>query len=804
MSNIANDVIQQRKEWSGQWCWTAPAARPWNTYVYFRKTVELPAAPQRVVVRVSADALYTLYVNEHRVHQGPARSFPGRKGYDTLDLTALFHAGTNVICAIVHQFGAPTFFSVFRDASGFLFDGVAECQGTTLPLHTPVGWLCRPAKGWRQNVARNSIQLGFQEHFDADADPPDWMAGQYDPTEEQGWKAPWVIGPVGTHPWLLLEPRGVPLLADHVEPIAAVVAQFRGENPRGYKVVEDVYHLVDPDHFKKDNEAIANAAAMLSTGDETAIIAPPPEGEFVAVTLDLGTYRTGHILLEIDDAAGDEFVDVLFCEEITKSQLPLLVPVNTGCQESQSLRYRCRPGDQKWESFHLMGMRYLLVVFRNVESRPLKVRRIAVRQVHTAFEGAGSFVCSDDRLNKIWEVGRNTQLNCSFDAFVDCPWREQAMWWGDSRVQAQVTAYAFGDTSLLERGIRLIAQSQAADGSLHAHAPADIPRHRLPDFMMTWVGTLWDHYELTGRTDLLRESLDTMHRLFDFLQSHESPDGLIGSFEGYWMFLDWVQIFKGDYSAPFNLLYLQSIHRACEICELLGEKQSAALYFVKGKRLESAIETFFWDPKAKLWRDGFDAAANKPVETVSQHTNTLAILLGLKPQTHADIARDVLLKSAKSKRTKIVTASPFFYAYVLQAMVSQGLLDEVLEIIGDKWGRFLDLNAATFYEMWTVTIQSRCHAWSSSPVYHLMQIVLGVRPIGPGWTKLRIAPFPGKLEFARGVIPTPRGSLRVEWEKAGEDQLAVRLDVPEGLEIEFVSPDGRVREIEAGANEFHT
>jgi hypothetical protein len=808
MPNVAEQVKRQREEWTAQWCWADPPARPWNTYVYFRKVVELPGPPQRVVARVSTDALYTLYVNEHRVHQGPARSFPGRKGFDTLDLTGLFHAGKNVICAIAHQFGAPTFFTVFRDASGFLFDGIAECDGASVPLHTPAGWLCRQAKGWRQNVARNSIQLGFQEHFDADADPPNWMSELYDPTEAEGWRAPWVIGPVGTHPWLLLEPRGVPLLADHVESISAVTAQFRGENPRGYKVIDDVYHLVDPADFKKDNDALQNPSAMLSANDEVTTIEPPPEGEFVAVTLDLGTYRTGHILLEIEDAAGDEFVDVLFSEEITKTQLPLLVPLRLppvpGCQEAQSLRYRCRPGDQKWESFHLIGMRYLLVVFRNVESKPLKIKRIAVRQVHTAFEGEGSFTCSDDRLNQIWNVGRNTQLNCSFDAFVDCPWREQAMWWGDSRVQAQVAAYAFGDTSLLERGIGLIAQSQAIDGSLHAHAPADIPRHRLPDFMMTWVATLWDHYELTGRTDLLNESAETMHRLFDFLQSHESPEGLIGSFEGYWMFLDWVPIFKGDFSAPFNLLYLQAIRYAAQICELLGYQKWASAYIEKANRLESAIDKFFWDAKSKSWRDGYDAAAGKQVEQISQHTNTLAILLGLKPETHADIAREVLLKSAKSKRTKIITASPFFYAYVLQAMAGQGLLEEVLEIISDKWGTFLDLNASTFYEMWTVTIESRCHAWSSSPVYHLMQIVLGIRPVGPGWTRLRIAPFPGKLEFARGVVPTPRGPLRVEWEKAGDDQLAVRLDVPDGLEVEFVSPDGRVREIEAGANEFHT
>jgi alpha-L-rhamnosidase len=804
MSTIATKVLQQRRDWTGQWCWTGHIAHPWNTYVYFRKEVELPGKSHRVVVRVSADALYTIYVNEQRVHQGPARGFPGHKAFDTLDLTGLFHAGKNVVSVIAHQFGAPTFFSVFRDANGFLFDGVAECEGGSTVLDSPEGWLCRTAKGWRQNVARNSIQLPFQEHFDADADPPNWMSDDYQATEADGWKKPWRLGPVGTHPWLLMEPRGVPLLGDHVESIASVVAQFRGENPRGYKVAEDVYHLVEPTACKKDNSALENPAAMLTAGEECTIVPPPPEGEFIAATLDLGTYRTGHVVLDIADAAGDEFIDILFCEEIEKSQLPMLIQQQSSSKEAQSLRYRCRPGAQKWESFHLMGMRYLLVVFRNVESKPLKIRRIAVRQVHSAFEGAGAFSCSDDRLNKIWEVARNTQLNCSFDAFVDCPWREQAMWWGDARVQGQVTAYAFGDSSLLERGIRLISQSQTPDGAMHAHAPADIPRHRLPDFMMTWVGTLWDHYELTGRIDLFRDCLPCMHRLFEFLQAHESGEGLIGTFDGYWMFLDWAPLFKGDYSAPFNLMYLQSLRWAGQMSRLARDNEAAAAYEVRAMRLKAAIEKYFWDDKNRCWRDGFDAAAQKPVDQISQHTNTLAILQGLKPETHAEIAREVLLKSAKNKRTKVITASPFFYAYVLQVLASQGLRAEAVQIIKDKWGTFLDLNASTFYEMWTVTVESRCHAWSSSPLYHLMQIVLGVRPLTPGWTRLRIAPYVGELEFARGTVPTPRGLLKIEWEKAGEDQLVVRLDLPEGLDAEFVSPDGQVRELISGANEFHT
>src|ERR1700748_1758722 len=106
---IASKALEQRRDWTAQWCWTAYSSYPWNSYAYFRKVVELPGNPQRVVVRVSADSLYILFVNGRRVHQGPARCYPSHQAFDTLDLTGLFHAGKNVIGVIAHQFGAPTF-----------------------------------------------------------------------------------------------------------------------------------------------------------------------------------------------------------------------------------------------------------------------------------------------------------------------------------------------------------------------------------------------------------------------------------------------------------------------------------------------------------------------------------------------------------------------------------------------------------------------------------------------------------------------------------------------------------------------
>ncbi len=801
------EATEQQGSWKARWCWTSKhQPRPWNTYAYFRKTVTLVAEPRRAVVRVSADARYILYVNGRRVHQGPARSFPEHQSFDTIDLSQYLEVGSNTIAAIVHQFGVPTFFSRYRDASGFLLDGVIELEGESIELHTPGGWWCREAQAWRKESARLSVQMGFQEHFDAGEEEANWMqSGDAGPGQE-GWNEPWMAGPVGCHPWLKMEPRGVPLLVDHVENFVAVVGPFKGESASGYQTAADVYHLSKQEPRKKERSPVERAPAMLADDGEVTTIALSTESEFVMLVLDLGTYRTGHIVLDIAEAAGGEIVDVIFSDEVDKTGAPLLLPGAAGeqkiCEEAPAFRYRCRAGAQRWESFQYLGLRYATLVFRNVV-KPLKIRHVALRQVHAGVEKIGAFECGDERLNQIWAIARNTQLNCLFDAFVDCPTREQAQWWGDAHVQSRVTAYAFGDFSLLERGIRQVAQSAAVDGSLHAHPPSEFPGHRLPDFMMRWVDSLWDHYFHTGQIELVRECLPTMHRLFDFFNRHESKNRLIGQFDGFWVFLDWAPLRKADYSATLNLMYLQAVRKAGMLCGIGGDHAGRVRYESAAEALAGSIDTHFWDAAGKVFREGFDPVKNSPTEEVSQHANALAILLNLHPEAHVKIARDVLLKPALARRSKVVTASPFFYATVLEAMMEAGLRKEVVELIGVKWGAFLDRGATTFWEFWDSS-GSRCHAWSASPLYLLSRQILGVMPVEPGWAKIRIEPLIGKLEFARGVVPTPFGPIRVEWEKSGDDQLAVRIDVPEGVQAEFVDPAGETRLLVNGANEFHT
>ena len=64
----------------------------------------------------------------------------------------------------------------------------------------------------------------------------------------------------------------------------------------------------------------------------------------------------------------------------------------------------------------------------------------------------------------------------------------------------------------------------------------------------------------------------------------------------------------------------------------------------------------------------------------------------------------------------------------------------------------------------------------------LMREILGVRPLEPGFQKLRIQPHFADLEWAKGVVPTLRGNICVEWKRVDYGKINMAFDIPNGIE----------------------
>lgn len=807
--------------WQGRWIW-APGVQiggERNDYCYLRKTFDLPAEPVKAPVRLTADNRYQLFVNGKRICRGPARCVPWHQAYDEVDLAPHLRKGKNCLAVLALHFGVSTFQSVERGGLGFLLDGEVRCaDGATVAVHTDTTWKAMRDTARRRDIARYTIQLGFQEDVDAALLPARWNQISF---RDRAWPDAQVLGIAQTMPFEAFEPRGIPFSRESSMTFARLAGEFTGKNGNEYLRPDDLGALIADERYTRARSgSVRSPEAMLRRGREFTVVKSPGQGRFIALVLDAGRETAGYVNLDVE-ASGGEILDFFYTEHVRPDGTPVRRAHN-GALASMADRYRCRKGRQRYQFHAWKGFRYLVVVFRRL-TNPLKVHRIDGTFTSYPVERQGAFHCSDERLNRIWEVGAWTQQLCMHDAYVDCPWREQAQWWGDARIQWRVNMAVFGDHALFKRGIRQIAQSQAFHGLTYGLYPTDAHGLILPDYTLVWICSIWDYYMYSGDDGPMREHFERVVRALEWFEGHAGAKHLLSNAPlGMWLFLDWAPLFKAGHSATFTMQYLEALRVACRMADHLGRNGEKRRWEMLAGRVEKAIRRAFWDAEKKHFIEG-RYADGRAYRQVAQHGNAYAILTGLQPR-HQDAIADRIVWIARNydrlakdnvggnhqhPRAHYPIASSFFYAYVLEALFRAGRHRDALQAIRSLWGRMLDDGATTWYESWSHSPQthgdtSACHAWSASPTYHLSEQIGGVTPLEPGFRKVRIAPHAFDLRHADIRVPTPRGVISVKWERDDKRGLVTEIGLPKGIRAACTPFGSKTRHLAGGSHVIRT
>ncbi|MCY2992363.1 MAG: hypothetical protein NTY19_31435 [Planctomycetota bacterium] len=58
----------------------------------------------------------------------------------------------------------------------------------------------------------------------------------------------------------------------------------------------------------------------------------------------------------------------------------------------------------------------------------------------------------------------------------------------------------------------------------------------------------------------------------------------------------------------------------------------------------------------------------------------------------------------------------------------------------------------------------------------------------PGFARCRFEPYLGLLQWAKGVVPTPRGDVRVSWRRGAKGRLTFKIETAAGMPAELVLP----------------
>lgn len=769
-----------------------------NRYVYFRCVVDIPEHVASAPVHASADGRYQLYVNGVRVGRGPARCSSAFQTLDVYDLAAYLEPGRNVIAALAHSYGRNTAWYELPGGDhgrafgcgGFFLQGNAVTQsGAVVRLDTDETWRCLMSAAWEHDVTSNS--LGFVEIYDARRAPQNWTALDFDDSD---WVSIETLRVAGRNfagdvvPFATLSVREIPPMREALSPPPRVAGIYEVATvPRPDLAEQIAQELFQPlKHCR-----VTDNGAEIQTADNYG----------VSIVYDFGEILTGYIRLGLDGPAGAT-ADIVYGEQLKSDGRVKIFGGIAGFDAVPAHRYTMREGAQEWERFEWNGLRYLQVTYRNCQT-PLRVNAVALRTTQYPVENIGSFVCSDDMLNRIWQAGAKTMRRCMHDGYVDCPSREQRQWM-DAYVHARINYAAFGDTRLAAQTLKQMAQSQRADGLTMMAAPGDFALAgftNIPDFCLYWIMMIADYTLYTGKNDGVDALFLSVVKAIRWFEDQLNDENLLTDVP-HWVFVDWAELDKHGQVTALNAHFVAALRAATQLAQIVEQPREAGRFSALADKISLAINTLLWDEQRGVYADARNHS--RLSHRISQQANAAVIAYGVAPRERWTQIFDSILDDGRLVLTRlssreglpvpfdeernVVLAQPFYMQVLHQAMRAAGLQDKIVKNIRARWAAMLETGDSTFWENWQLEDNtSKCHAWSASPVFDLSTDVLGIAPVAPGFRRVRIAPNLAGLEWARGTYPTPHGVIAVEW-KRDADRLNLKIDVPKGCEAQIICP----------------
>ena len=740
-----------------------------------RKEFRLDHVPSKCEICITADSFYVLYVNGQYVTRGPARGYHGNWPFDRVDIAPFLKKGKNLLAVMGYQYGTSTFTYLYADEAGILIAGTAD----DVSLNTNNSWRVRQAPGHSRGVARLSLQLGFQELYDAAVDPQDsWKELEYD---DGAWETGGLIvtRTPGAMPWHSFEERSIPLFTSDLLYPEKIVAESAWQCGKNFAAPQNLVKL----YFDEKSEWVPFEG---KGNPKQLAFAAWDKDEAHALLLDFGREVVGTLSMETETALAGGMVDLLATEDVNGVTPTLLDPTAIHCRQAFGNRLKPAAGVTRHEFLHIWGFRYLLVIVRG---NPADITvKISLRQTVYPLKIAGRFESSDKRLNDIWKMCVQTQQSCMLDAYVDCPWREQAQWWGDACVQARNTFALAADSRLLARGIRQIGTQKTFSGLTYGHAPTCSHHCILPDFSLTWIVTHWLYYWQTGDLSLFVEMKDRINEVLEYFRCNLGKNGLLSYDDRYWLFLDWCpDLQRNGVPAVLNLQYLLALRYAQKMAEMTNLKELERDCRYRADKLFTAIKTILYDRHEGMIWDGIDNEG-RVVKAQSPHTAALAILLDIFPESHDKFLEQALLPLINSKEVRSsYMPSSFFIYYIFEALKHKEVKQEIIDCIRRWWGQWVDEGLSTVPENWDWKRQrgngSLCHAWTAHPLAHFQEIILGVKQTAPAWKSVSFRPCAVKGQKAEGVVPTPYGNIKCGWDWTGSE-LIKHIEVPEGTTVQ--------------------
>lgn len=422
------------------------------------------------------------------------------------------------------------------------------------------------------------------------------------------------------------------------------------------------------------------------------------------------------------------------------------------------------------------------------KDEPLVVDDLRLVETRYPLDVAASFECDDESIAGVVRLCRRGLEMCMHEMYMDCPYYEQQMYGGDTRLQMLIASVLSGDAHLTRQSFRLFEMSQRDDGRVSMNYPTTWLQESTT-YSLLWAMILGDYALWHDDAAWVRSRMPAVRKLLFGMEEYLGEDGLVRNLPG-WNFIDWVPQWGdggcGEAALP-NLLYLCTLRSVAFAEESIGEAGLAARWRSRADALARRIVAAFWSEERGMVAD------DEAKRCFSEHAQCLAILSGTLPSDMAKRAFDGLVSASDIARCTV-----YFSHYLFEAYFKFGRGDLFLKRL-DLWRDFVRQDLKTPLEA-PGDARSDCHAWGSHPLYHCLTGLAGIRPTSAWFGSAKIAPCPGGLNRIKAEVPTPRGKISCDlrFDSGAANGIVV---VPEGLPATFKWQDVLLR-LDSGTNKI--
>lgn len=397
------------------------------------------------------------------------------------------------------------------------------------------------------------------------------------------------------------------------------------------------------------------------------------------------------------------------------------------------------------------AMRYL-----TVECDGCSYQNVSFLYEYLPIEPKSRFECSDETVNRIYDVALYTLHLTSREVFLDGIKRDRWAWCGDAYQSMLMNFYSFYDKPLNRRTLTYLLGKE----------PFDKHINHIIDYTFYWYIALYEHYMHFGDLDYIRSLYPRAKKQMQFVFDTCNREGFVEHNDKTWIFMDW-----GDFSHNGALCVEQILfHKALTIltffADLFGDDDVAKQYKKHAALLKRKIFATFWDEERGLFlHHSVDGVVSSEA---TRYANIFALMYGYLT---GDKKRRVIKALKNTEMPAIVT--PYAKMYELAALGIAGEYEYIVDQVRGYWGGMLDQGATSFWELYDPAAKdqfsmygrkfgkSYCHAWGASPLYLLGRFLLGVRPTKAAYEEYEVCPQTGGLDRLEGTAPIIDGAIHV-------------------------------------------